>query len=136
VTGVDKALTDVKGVTAKADRTAKTVVLTAADAATVQKAADALVAAGYFGKSDNPAIKIKSDTGAKGQKAQSLKIEGVHLCCDKCVSSVDEAVKKVAGVKEQDAKKNAKTFTVTGDFNDKELFEALNKAGLTGKISK
>lgn len=138
VTGVDKALTEAKvtGVTAKADRPTKTVSLTGADTASVQKAADALVAAGYFGKSDNSSIKIAADTGAKGQKTQSLKVEGVHLCCNACVTAVDEAVKKVAGVKEQDAKRNAKTFTVTGDFSDKELFEALQKAGLTGKVAK
>jgi copper chaperone CopZ len=138
VAAVDKTLTDsgVKGVTAKADRTAKTIVLTGADTASVQKVTDALVAAGVFGKSDNPAIKVIADTGAKGQKVQSLKIEGVHLCCATCVSTVDEVVKKVAGVKEQDAKSKAKTFTVTGDFNDKDVFAALQKAGLTGKVAK
>jgi copper chaperone CopZ len=136
VTAVDKALAEVKGVTGKADRATKSIVLTGADVAVVQKGADALVAAGYFGKSDNPAVKLNADTGAKGQKVQSLKIEGLHLCCNQCVSAVDETVKKVAGVKEQDATRNAKTFTVKGDFNDKEVFDALQKAGLTGKVAK
>jgi hypothetical protein len=39
-------------------------------------------------------------------------------------------------VKEQTAKKGAKSFEVTGDFNDKEAFAALQKAGLTGKVAK
>jgi hypothetical protein len=49
---------------------------------------------------------------------------------------VDKAVKSVAGVKEQNATKGAKTFEVTGDFNDKDVFDALQKEGLTGKASK
>jgi copper chaperone CopZ len=60
----------------------------------------------------------------------------VHLCCGKCVTAVDEAVKSVPGVKAHTAVKNAKTFEVTGDFNDKEVFTALQKAGLTGHAAK
>ena len=136
VKGVQKAVADLKGVTATVDEDAETVSLAGADAATVQKAADALVAAGYFGTSSNPEIKLAASTGASGKKVQTLKLEGVHLCCGKCVSAVDKAVKSVPGVKEQTAVKNAKTFEVTGDFNDKEVFDALQKAGLTGKVAK
>jgi opacity protein-like surface antigen len=50
VNGVAKAMANVKGLTAKADQDAETVTLTGPDTATVQKGADALVAAGYFGK--------------------------------------------------------------------------------------
>jgi len=135
VKGVEKAVAGIQGVTAVADKDAETVTLTGADKASVQKAADALVAAGYFGKSGNADIKMVADTGAKGNKVQTLKIEGVHLCCGKCVTAVDEAVKSVPGVKEQTAKKNAKSFEVTGDFNDKQVFDALQKAGLTGKVA-
>ena len=136
VTGVEKAVATVKGATASVDADAETVSLTGPDAATVQKAADALVAAGYFGKSGDAGVKMTADTGAKGKQVQSLKLEGVHLCCGKCVSAVDKAVKSVSGVKEHTAKKNAETFEVTGDFNDKEVVEALHNAGLTGKVAK
>jgi copper chaperone CopZ len=118
------------------DKDEGTVTLTGPDKASVQKAADALVAAGYYGKSSNEEIKLASDTGAKGKKVETLKLEGVHLCCGKCVSSVDKAVKSVPGVKEQTAKKNAESFEVTGDFNDKEVTDALQKAGFTGKVAK
>jgi copper chaperone CopZ len=94
------------------------------------------VAAGYFGKSSDKEIKMNSDTGAKGEKVQTLKLEGVHLCCGKCVSAVDKAVKTVPGVKEQTAKKNAESFEVTGDFKDKDVLDALQKAGFTGKVAK
>jgi len=136
VTGAEKAVATVKGATASVDQDAGTVSVTGPDTASVQKAADALVAAGYFGKSSDASIKLAADTGAKGKKVQTLKLEGVHLCCGKCVSTVDEAVKSVAGVKEHTAKKDAKSFEVTGDFNDKEVADALQKAGLTGKVAK
>jgi len=134
VKGVEKAVGGISGLTAAVNQDAETVTLTAPDKATVQKGADALVAAGYFGKSSDGSIKIATDSGAKGAKVQTLKMEGVHLCCGKCVSAVDKAVKSVAGVKEHTAKKNARSFEVTGDFNDKEVVEALQKAGLSGRV--
>ena len=136
VKGVEKAVGDVKDVTATVDKDSGTVTLSGQDKASVQKAADALVAAGYFGKSSDKEIKMNSDTGAKGEKVQTLKLEGVHLCCGKCVSAVDKAVKTVPGVKEQTAKKNAESFEVTGDFKDKDVLDALQKAGFTGKVVK
>jgi copper chaperone CopZ len=136
VKGVEKAVATVKGATTSVDADAETVSLTAPDTATVQKAADALMAAGYFGKSGDASVKMTAHTGASGKKVQSLKLEGVHLCCGKCVSTVDKAVKSVSGVKEHTAKKDAKTFEVTGDFNDQEVVDALHKAGLTGKVAK
>ena len=136
VKGVEKVTGEIKGLKTSVDKDAGTVTLTADDKATIQKATDALVTAGYFGKSSDAGIKLTSETGAKGKKVQTLKLEGVHLCCGKCVSAVDDALKSVSGVKEHTAKKNAKTFEVTGDFNDREVFDALHKAGLTGKVAK
>jgi copper chaperone CopZ len=136
VTGVEKAIAEVPGATAAVDKDAGTVELTGSDQATVQKAADALVAAGYFGKSANPDVKISRATGAKNRKVQSLQVSGVHLCCGKCVKAVNEALKSVPGVTGDTAEKNAKTFEVTGDFNEREAFAALQKAGFTGKVGK
>ncbi len=134
VKGVAKAIADVDGAKAVCDKAAKVVVLTGPDTATVQKAADALVKAGYFGISSDAGIKIDSSTGAKGEKVQSLKVQGVHLCCPKCVKAVNAALKDVSGVTTNDAVKNAPFFIVTGDFNDADVFAALQKAGLTGKV--
>src|ERR1051325_7374546 len=136
VKGVEKAVNGIKDLTATVDQDAETVTLKGPDAATVQKGADALVAAGYFGKSSDASIKIVADTGAKGEKVKTLKLEGVHLCCAKCVTAVDKALKSVDGVKEHTAVKNAKSFEVTGDFNDQEVVDALHNAGLTGKVAK
>lgn len=136
VKGVKSAVGKVQGVTVNADEDSSTVSLTGPDKATVQKAADALVAAGYFGKSSDASIKLNANTGAKAKKVQSLKVEGVHLCCGKCVKVVNETLASVAGVKGNTAAKNAESFMVTGDFNDKDVFDALQKAGLAGRAGK
>ena len=128
-----KAVEGVQGVTATANQEQGIVTLTGPDTATVQKAADALVAAGYFGKSSDPAIKLNSETGAKDKNVKSLEVENVHLCCGKCVKAVNTALGEVKGVTGNTAAKGATAFTVTGDFNDKEVFSALQKSGLTGQ---
>ena len=135
VSGVKKAVATVTGVTAQIDQDEGDVTLTVPDTATVQKATDALTDAGYFGKTTDTGIKISSETGAKGVKVSSLKITGVHLCCGKCVKALGEALATVPGVKANTATKGAKDFEVTGeDFNDADVFAALQKAGLTGKV--
>jgi copper chaperone CopZ len=126
-------VTNLSGVSAVASMEDKTIVLTGPDTATVQKAANELTDAGFFGKSDNGDIKINAMTGAKGMKMQTLDVSNVHLCCPKCVTAVNKALTAVPGVEKTSAVKGAKTFTVTGDFSDTDIFAALQKAGLTGK---
>jgi len=134
VTGAEKAVSSVSGAKAVVSQDDETVKISAPDKATLQKATDALVNAGYFGKSSDPDIKINADTGAKDTKVTKATVSGVHLCCDKCAKAVDKAVKDVPGVTGDTAKKNDKSFEVTGDFNQKALMDALQKAGLTGKV--
>lgn len=136
VTGVENAVANVPDAKVEADQNDGSVTISGPDSATVQKAADALTRAGYFGKSSNPAINMDAKSGAKGAQVQSLRVEGVHLCCGKCVKAVDHALKSVPGVKENTAAKGVKSFEVTGDFNDQEVFTALQKEGLTGHAGK
>lgn len=136
VKGVEKAVTSVAGATAQCDKDAGTVTITAPDAAGTQKAVEAFVAAGYFGSSSDTSIKVKAHSGVKKGKVQSLKVSGVHLCCTKCVTGLNEAVTKVAGVKGTTAAKGAETFEITGDFDGREAMTALNKAGFAGKVGK
>ena len=131
-----KTAEKVPGSTIVADQEEDTITVTAADTATVQKAVDALVAGGYFGKSSNPDIKVVSDTGAKGEMVTTLDVSNVHLCCPKCVKAVNEILSTVPGYTTNNAVKNAKTFTVTGNFKDSDVFAALQKGGLTGKAGK
>jgi len=133
VTGAEKAVAKAKGVTAVVDKDAGTVTLTGADKAAVQAAADALVAAGYFGKSESSDISLKDTSGAKDAKVGSLKVNDVHLCCDKCVTAVTKALGKVKGVTGSTAEKKVTSFEVKGEFSPKEVFAALQAAGLTGK---
>ena len=133
VKGVEKAVAKTKGVTPACDKDAGTVSLTGADKAAVQGAVDALVAAGYFGKSDSADVTLKDTSGAKDGKVSSLKVNDVHLCCDKCVTAVGKALEKVKGVTGNTAEKKVTSFEVKGDFSPKEVFAALQAAGLTGK---
>jgi copper chaperone CopZ len=133
VTGIEKAVAGAKGVTAAVDKDAGTVTLTAADKAAAQGGVDALVDAGYFGKTDSSDVSLKDTSGAKDGKVASLKVNDVHLCCGKCVTAVTKALEKVKGVTGNNAEKGAKTFEVKGDFSPKEVFAALQAAGLTGK---
>jgi copper chaperone CopZ len=135
VKGAAAALAPVAGVKGVSSTSARTIVLTAADIATVQKGVDALTAKGFFGKSDNSAVKVDASTGAKPGKVKTLEISGVHLCCGKCVTAVKTALATVDGATpDASLVTNAKSFTVTGDFDATAVFAALQKAGLTGKV--
>ncbi len=134
VHGVERAISPVSGAVAESDKDSDTVVLTAPDKATVQKAVNALVAAGYFGASSDPAIKVVAATGATDAKVQGVEVAGVHLCCKSCVTAVNKALSQVPGVTGTTAAKDAETFQVKGDFNQKAVFDALFEAGLAGKV--
>lgn len=134
VTAAEKAVTSA-GATGTADKETKTVTIKAADDAAAQKAADALVAAGFFGASDNAAVKISDSSGAKDEAVKSLKIAGAHLCCDKCANGVGKALESVKGVTGNTAAKGAESFEIQGDFNAKEAVSALEKAGYGGKVA-
>jgi len=134
VKGANKAVTSVEGATAAADKAEGKVVITAPDAATAQKAADALIKAGFYGESGDASVKITCQTGAKGEKVQTLKVEGVHICCPSCVKALKKVLAAVPGVTADTVTKGEASFTVTGDFKDSDVFDALQKAGFTGKV--
>ena len=136
VKGVDRATASLGGVAAKCDSDAGTVTITAPDKATAQKAVDALVGAGFFGVASDRAIKVDATSGAPDGYVESLTVKGVHLCCQDCVDAVVGALARVPGVKANTARKSAATFEVTGNFNAKEVFGALQQAGLAGKAAK
>lgn len=81
-------------------------------------------------------MKIKDISGAKNKQVKKVTIEGVHLCCNGCVYAVEDALDTVEGVTGNTLEKRVESFEVTGDFNEKELFAALNKAGFAGKASR
>lgn len=123
--GIEQAVTK-SGATAAVDKT--TVTITAADDAAAKKAVDGLVAAGHFGEGASDA-QTPSDA-----KAKSVTVEGVHLCCGKCVDGFNKAVKAVAGVTGTNAAKNATSVTIEGDVSPKAVLEGLHKAGFGGTV--
>ncbi|MEI6712644.1 MAG: cation transporter [Verrucomicrobiota bacterium] len=123
--GISDAVSKVDGATATADK--GTVTITAKDADSAKKAVASLVEGGYFGKgAEAPAV---TDATVK-----TASVAGVHLCCGKCVTAVENAVKSVKGVTSHNAEKGASSFNVEGEFSTKELAAALNKAGFNGSL--
>ncbi len=123
----------VKGTASKADGTVK---FTASDAKTAQKVLDSLAAAGFHGVVDNKDLMVKDDSGAKEGKVTALTLKGVHNCCGQCNTAIKKAIKTVDGVESDDAKANAETITVKGNFDGKALVKALNDAGFHATVEK
>ena len=128
VKGVTKAI-DTSGGKATCDAKAGTVVISGTKEV-VEKALEAVAKAGYYGKSDNEALAIACQGGAKDEKVKSLTLSGTHLCCGKCVKAVAKAVDATEGADAHTAKKGSKTFEVTGDFNAGAIIKALHDNGL------
>lgn len=135
VKAADKTVDSIDGASGVADSTNRTVVITAPDMATAQKAVDALIKAGFYGGCKDENIKISVDTGAKGEMVKMLKVKGVHICCPSCVKITKKVLATVPGVTGDTVAKGAESFTVTGDFKDSDVFDALQKAGLSGKVA-
>jgi copper chaperone CopZ len=129
VKGAEKAVAST-GATVACDKDAGTITITAADAASVQKAVDALCAAGYYGKANGASV--KDDSGAPAGHVKTATVSGFHNCCKKCTTAINDTVKSVGATGQVEAK--AVTFTVTGDIDAKKLVQAFNDAGFHVKV--
>jgi len=128
--GVAKAVGTVDGAAAKCVQKEGKVTITAPDEATAQKAVDALLAAGYYGKATGATM--KADSVAAGN-VKSATVSGIHNCCKKCAKAINAVIKSVPGATAE-VEPKAETFTVTGDFDAAKLAEAFNTAGFNVKI--
>jgi hypothetical protein len=133
VDGVRSAVTAAGATRILADQDTSRLVIFAPDMAAAQKAVKAMVAAGYYGRSKNPAIPTTGATGAKDAKVKTLQIEGVHLCCSSCIEQAAGALVAVPGVTNVDAASSA-IIQVKGDFNEKAALDALLDVGFSGKV--
>lgn len=125
--GILNAVKTVEGASATTDK--GDVTITAKDEETARKAVAALLTAGYAGKG------AASTEEAKAAHVKSATVSGVHLCCGKCVTAAEKAVKGVKGVTKVDGlAKGASTFTVEGKFTQKDLVAGLNKGGFNGSV--
>lgn len=125
--GINGAVAKVEGAKVAVDAKAKTAAVSGKDAETVQKALDAIAAAGFHGATGDEKLAIKDDSGAPEGKVKSVKLSGAHNCCGGCGKGLVAAVKKVEGV--TDATLAQKVLTVTGDFDAKAVVKAANDAG-------
>ena len=124
--GIQAAVAKVPGATVVAVK--GNVTITAKDEATAKKADASLIAGGYAGAES----KVPTVADAKVKVAT---VKGVHLCCGKCVTAVDNALKTVPGVTKHNATKGAASFTVDGEFSTAALSAALHKGGFSGGIN-
>lgn len=123
----------IPGASVTANKDTRSMVITANSEATAQKTVDALVAAGFYGTSSDPAIRVIAPSG-DDKTVTNLKVSGVHLCCNHCVSDLNKAVAKVKGVTGTTAEKEADSFQISGTFNEREVIDALHAAGFSAQI--
>jgi copper chaperone CopZ len=110
-----------------------TVTITTKKKSDAKKAVDAIIAAGYFGKVEGAESAAPSSSKPEATMAKAT-VSGVHLCCKKCVTAAEDAVKSVAGVTKYEIVSKAESFTVEGEFTKSALAAALNSAGFAGDI--
>lgn len=138
VKGVDKALHGVEGVSGVAsDRESRKVRFTAADDKAAAAGIEALAKGGFHGtaKHGDATLAFPASGAKEGAKAGQVKIGNVHLCCAACVRAADEALKKVEGVGNVSADREASSIEVTGENVSVEaLVKALNEAGFHATI--
>lgn len=131
--GVEAALKGVSGVTHKSSQEAKTIEITAENDAAAQQALDALAMAGFYGKVDGGSAKYNVPTVATA-KAKKVEVTGIHNCCGACTTAIKKAVTGVSGVSGTNIKNKDTTFTVEGDFEPKQVQDALLKAGFFAEV--
>jgi len=140
VKAVGKALGNVKGVSgAKCDRNAKTITFDAANPKAAKAGINALAKAGFFGKATVGGKKASfPPSGAKkGQKADKVVLQSVHLCCGGCIKAVGKATKNVKGADSVKCDRKKSTVTLTGEgISVEQAVAALNKAGFYARVGK
>ncbi|MFZ2279244.1 MAG: hypothetical protein WAW39_15740 [Prosthecobacter sp.] len=136
--GITKAGSIGEGVTIDVPDKSTTVTITSKKKGDAMKAAEAIIAAGYFGKIEGgePSKSASKSTASTKPEAKMTKatVSGVHLCCKKCETAAANAVKTVPGITKSDIVAKSTSFTVEGEFTKSELTAALNDAGFAGVI--
>ncbi|MBV6498859.1 MAG: hypothetical protein CJBNEKGG_01089 [Prosthecobacter sp.] len=130
--GIVKAAASIKDVTVTAE--GKTVTITAKSKNNAKKAVEAIMAAGYYGTSDDTEKSSVGASAAASKKLTEATVNGAHLCCQKCANAMADAVKSVPGVTEHTVASKASSFTVKGEFTEADLIAAMNKAGFHGTV--
>jgi copper chaperone CopZ len=136
---VKETLGGVKGVTkVQTDVNTKSVSFQASDAKTAAAGIRALAAAGFFGKasySGRP-LAVPESGAKKAPKSDSLILQGLHVCCNACVTAVHKSLSEVKGVSVIEIDRNQRTVKLVGDsIVPTEAVQALNNAGFYGRVA-
>jgi len=135
VNAVESAMKNVEGAESQCDMENGTVTLMANDDTAVQKALDAIAAAGFYGSSTgNKQLTMKAVSSIPHGKVKRLNVSGIHNCCDLCCEAIEKAIATVAGVTGYTVKPGATTFEVIGDFDALALVTAINAAGFSARV--
>lgn len=126
--GILKAVDGMTAVKVMVDQDSEETTITGSDKASVQKAIDAIAAAGYHATVAGDGLSMAPGTAPDG-KVKSLKIANAHNCCGACNVAIRKALQTVPGVAGDTCKSKAMEFEVTGDFEPKAVVAALEKAG-------
>ena len=124
----DKVAVD-PAVEISASRSDGTVTIKAPSGKAAQTALRAILSSGFYGKSDNEAVKIP-DLKEDDFTSDTMSVRDVHLCCRGCVRDFNDAVESVEGVKDFEAKAGSSRVTIKGEgFKPYEVMAALREAG-------
>ncbi len=132
-----KILNKIEGVSeARADIKGRTVTFTAKDGKAAKAGFKALVDGGFFGAAavDGKEIKLSLPAPKKGEKADTVAVKDVHVCCGQCQKAINKIFtdSKVS----YEGKGPQKTVRIEGTGLDRaEVLDALKKAGFFGKIA-
>jgi len=130
--GVQRAVAGIEDL--EIDTSRSSITLKGKSGKEVQTAIDAIAAAGFYGMSNNQAVTFKQETASE-ESTDSVTVSNVHLCCGKCVRSIDAVISSVEGATKHDAEKNSKSFTITGEnFKPGDVLAALHAEGMNGKV--
>jgi periplasmic mercuric ion binding protein len=133
VMAIEKAGNKVPGCKCTASEDDAATTITADNKESLQKAVDAIAAAGFYGTCDNPQIKFAPVSAPSG-KVQKVEISHIHNCCGKCTVALKDAIKEVPGVTSNSLENKKTTFTVEGDFSADDLVKSLEKAGFYPQV--
>lgn len=138
VSAVDEALGGVQGVSrVTADRDARQVTFTAADAKAAQAGINALAKAGFHGAASHgkDAVPFPASGARSGQKADRITLGGAHLCCSGCVADAHKALADLDGLSVIDIDRTAATITLSGSAIDVSgAVKALNAGGFFATV--
>ncbi len=76
----------------------------------------------------------KVESSVPAGKVKSLKLSGIHNCCQPCCEAIKEAIATVDGVSGDTATPRRTSFEVRGDFSAAALIEALHAAGFHAEV--